>query len=474
VGIGLSMLLRRTPRLASERGSMLVEVLVGTILLALTTTAVLDGLDGAQDSGLRNKNRSVSATLAQQDIERMRSMPPTALSNYRETHTETVGGVDYTVVSRTDWVVDATGVQSCTTSDDQAEYLKLTSTVSAPSSVQAPVVVNTPVTAASLLTPPPGTFEDDAGTATVKLSDRNGAPLPDVSVHLSGPGSEGATTNDAGCAIFAFIDSGTWTTEVLGSWVSWEGEMPAESPVIVAAGKTSLTQLEVDHPASLRAEFETPAGGPVTWTGADDRKSIRVVNSKLPTGFKTFPGDSLDHTDADNLFPFLDGYGVFVGDCEANNPAVWDTTYFQTSGKGYATPDPGGPRESVDVVVPEIEITVRRMNGSTVNPFSQAQVYIKELDTSLGCTAVIDNVSNTSSGSNSYTSDVFTVPVPFGNFEVCAATRTTSGSSWRRAFTGASAPTHRNLTTTALATANRSVSIDTPTSGSNSGCFLTP
>ena len=61
--------------LRPERGSMLIEVMVGALILAITTTAVLNGLDGAQKTGGRNKARSVAAALAEQDQERMRSLP---------------------------------------------------------------------------------------------------------------------------------------------------------------------------------------------------------------------------------------------------------------------------------------------------------------------------------------------------------------------------------------------------------------
>jgi hypothetical protein len=59
--------------LSSERGSLMVEVLMGALLLALATFAVFNGLEGAQATGRMNKERSVSSTLAQQDIERLRA-----------------------------------------------------------------------------------------------------------------------------------------------------------------------------------------------------------------------------------------------------------------------------------------------------------------------------------------------------------------------------------------------------------------
>ncbi len=51
-------------------------------MLAITTTAVLNGLDGAQKTGGRNKARSVAAALAEQDQERMRAMPVSDLLPY--------------------------------------------------------------------------------------------------------------------------------------------------------------------------------------------------------------------------------------------------------------------------------------------------------------------------------------------------------------------------------------------------------
>ena len=98
---------------------------MGLLVLALATFAIFNGLEGAQATGRMNKERSVSSTLAQQDIERLRAYPITSLSNYRQTRTVNIAGVGYTVVSRTDWVVDSTGVVSCTTNAAPPQYLKL-------------------------------------------------------------------------------------------------------------------------------------------------------------------------------------------------------------------------------------------------------------------------------------------------------------------------------------------------------------
>jgi len=434
----------------------MVEVLIGTLLLALTTATVLNGMDGTQKTALRNKDRSVSATLAQQDLERLRSLPPTVLSNLDQTRTVTVAGVPYTVRSLTQWVRDASGVVSCTSDETDSEYLKLSATVTSPSGPDRPV------TATSLLAPPPGAFGDDTGTATVKLTDRDGGPLAGVGVDLEGPSFHSATTNDAGCAVFGFIAAEEWLAEVDGGLVTWSGETPAQSPITVAPGKTNLTQIELDRPASIRASFVDPAGAATQW------KSISVSNAKLPNGYKPFASATTSASkDADNLFPFNDGYGVFAGTCEANNPAVWDGDYFQTSGYGFADPAPGVLLDPVQIVVPRVRVNVKRSDGTG---FAVVRIYVRQIDDDYDCESVVYN-SGEISGSHPAAGYSFTVPVPFGNYQVCAAIRPTSSGTWRFALTGTTGqPANPDRTKPPLDPA--AIEIKVPTSGSSGQCSL--
>jgi len=424
----------------------MIEVLIGTVLLALTTAAVLDGLDGAQRTGLENRNRSAAATLAQQDIERMRSMPPSVLASLDQTRTVTVANVPYTVVSRASWVRDASGLVSCTTDTTEAEYLRLTATVTAPAGVDEPVTVT------SLLTPPPGSFHDESGTAAVKLTDRDGQPWEGIGVDLDGPSSLSATTNEVGCAIFAFIEADDWTAEVDGGLVTWDGETPARSAVTVAANKTSLTQIQLDDPGSLRATFVTPSGVALPeWQWS----SISVANAKLPNGYKSFDTGTLATSqDAGNLFPFHDGYGVFAGTCEANNPAIQDpvvdSDYFETSGHGFVELDPGDLLQPVQVVVPLLRVSVAQAGGPV-----DAQVTVTQRDTAYECDATI--VSTSAGGDGT-----IDIPVPFGRYRVCAA------FGGKRQRTGSSgAPGDPRLTGSQ---AEKTVAMTIPTSGGSGSC----
>jgi type II secretory pathway pseudopilin PulG len=414
---------------SSQQGSLLVEVMVGALVLGITTLAVLTGLDGAQDSGARNKSRSEYSALAQQDIERLRSQPITALSNYNETRTVRVGNVDYTVTSETEWVRDASGVVSCTDDNTQAEYMKVSSTVTSPNDTQ-----QTPTKETTLLTPAPGAFSATSGTAAVLLTDRDANPLPGVGVALSGPGSFSDTTNSLGCAIFGYIPSGTYSAQV-SSGVTWASQLPASAPVTVNAGRTSLTAIEVEEPASLRAHFKSPSGANTEWS------RITVAHAKLPAGFLNFPDDSattpVSSIDAGDLFPHQDGYGVYAGSCELNNPAVWDSDYYQPGGLGYIELDPADDLKSVDVLMPSLRMSVTK----TTSVARRVRVTVTQIDAP-ECT---EKLVDTTVAPNTSALVEISLSLPFGRYRVCVddgVNRKTSSSF----SASTSTPQHHNLT----------------------------
>ncbi|MEA2330934.1 MAG: hypothetical protein QOH58_1072 [Thermoleophilaceae bacterium] len=436
---------------------MLIEVMVGAVVLAIATTAILNGLDGAQSTGASNKARSVQATLAQQDIERMRAFPVNSLSNLRQTRTVAVAGVDYTVVSRTEWVRDASGVVSCTSGDEtQGQYLKLSSTVTSPTTVTRPVKET------GLLTPGAGQLSTTAGTATVKLTNRSGQPLVGLTVSLSGPGSHTDRTNELGCAVFGYIPAGTYTVQVPGM-VAPASVLPAQQDLAVYATKASLAQMQVEQPANLRANFVGPvqSGTPLSPTFAPSLvwDSITVKNAALPTVTKIFPrtGGIGPSVDATNLFPFADGVGVYAGNCAANDPTTYLPNYWVPGGRGHAALNPGDALVPVDVEMPTLRVTVRRTSTATV--FNRADITLTSLDS--GCAGYTASATFANKGSHD-----FDLAVPFGRYRVCVATRTGTSTTSRRIRTSASStPPDQNLTTVP-ATPNRAITLTTGTSTS--------
>lgn len=414
----LRVLATARSRLAAERGSMLVEVMVGTIVLAIATAAVLDGLDGAQKTGRKNKDRSVAATLAQQDVERLRSMPISALANLEQTRNVDVNGVTYAVDSKTVWMRDSTGELSCSDDTDQAQYLKVTSTATAPASADHPVTESTLIT-------PPASFSATSGTATIRATDRLGKPLAGVSIQLSGTSSLTGTTNDLGCAIFSFIPAGPYKAQVPGNLVSWNSVKPANAPLTVNPGRTSPVRMELEQPASLRINFKRPNGTSINWQEAT------VPHPNLPGGGKVFtrstPGPSVDATD---LFPQLSGYGVYAGSCLANNPERYDPDYYTSSSTRHKNVSPGDSLIPIDAIVPTLTVSVTRQQRQT----TRVRIDQSDLDTEdkAECPNVWNmgaSIPRTNTSGTTLETKTTSFSVPFGHYRVCIESTVSGGTT---------------------------------------------
>lgn len=443
-------------RLHTERGSALIEVMVGAVLVAIASVAILNGLDGAQATGAKNKIRSVQATLAQQDIERMRSIPVTSLSNLNQTRAVSVAGVDYTVVSTTAWVSDRNGVVNCSDNAAQGEYLKLSSTVTSPASGSRPV------TQTGLLTPTVGQLSSSSGSATVKLTNRNGLPLANVPVNLAGPSSRNATTNALGCAVFGYIPSGTYTVAVTG-YVERDSNAAADT-LVVYPGRASFGQMEVDRPATVRANFVAPVGNTFAPTSALVWESITVKNANLVGGLRTYTRTTAPirerFVDGPGLFPYTDGVAVYAGTCAANDPSAgdprtyaWGTSYFENdSPRGWTALSPGDTQRNVNVEMPTLRVRVQRTNTTTNFVYAE----IKVTPTDAGCTAGIPTTTATFAAKRPHD---FHIVLPFGAYSVCVATRTTASDvATSRKITAA-----HNLKTPVPPTVNRTTTMTTGT-----------
>jgi hypothetical protein len=435
-----SLLLRLIDRLRlrEQRGSMLIEVLVGSVLVVACSAAMLDGLNGAQDTGQRNKVRSVAASLSQQDQERMRAMPVEDLSNYREDRDVPVAGATYHVVSRADWVRDASGVVSCTNDTSQAQYLKVTSTTSSNG------LRSTPVTETSIVAPARGTFSDTDGTAAIQIVDRDLNPIAGVRVDLDGPQSLSDTTNSDGCVVFGYVPQGPWhaTIDSLGL-IGTDGTHPFVDDVGVVGGSTTSVQYQLDEPSSITASIVTNVGSPVTTPGV---KSVSANNSLLPSpGWisKTASSPQASFT-IDSLFPFKTGYGVYAGTCSDNNPTKWDSDYFSTLGTGaFVIPTPGSG-STVSVLAPTITTFVKNIPTG-----KKAFVYFKSADSA--CTESYPVASSPASTGTTVPQTTATI-MPWGRFKVCIDDSGANNST---------SHTYNNLTPWAQNTSQSGVSVGT-------------
>jgi Tfp pilus assembly protein PilV len=429
----------RTPRAFGDPGFALVETLVSAVVLIVISLSTLAAIDRAQKTSAAGKGRSVAAALAEQDQERLRSLPVASLSNYGRYHTPTrtanVAGVPYTVASSVNWVRDATGgTQSCTSDATQAEYLQINSTVTSPRNVGTEI---RPVTVTSLVAPPL-TFAANKGTLAVQVLDGANNPVVGLTVGITGGVSMSDSTNSVGCAIFAYIPVGTYHARFSqAGWVDPSGTNAVDATKAVTAGNLSVLPLVYDRAGAMTVKFETQAVGTSTVTPSRGW-SATAANTGVPgSGMRTTNPAALNAGIAINdLFPFRTAYNTFAGECASENPvnAVSSNYYTVAPGLGDAAIIPPGDTSTVTTVrLPALKLKVT--NAGTGAVISGANVVLSPRD----ATCTVDPTMTT--GTNGLATKPaynFGAPagnvtydpgVPYGSYDICADAVTGSGSS---------------------------------------------
>lgn len=398
-------------RLREESGMTLVEVLTSALLLVVVSLGVTKGIDAASNTSGNAKLRTVAAMLAQEDQERMRSFASPNLERYQDSRVENVRGVPFTVVSRSTWIADSSGTESCGQEggdDSEASYMRITSTVTWENMAGAKPVVHT-----SLVAPPNGSFGEQ-GALLVEIADRNGDGLADVPVDadpLSGTGSrQSQVTGASGCAFFGYLPAVNYRISFgLGGHVDPQGNASVVKDVGVTPGATNRASFLYDRAGALAVTVLTRRPG----SGADiaaQASQISVGHSGLAT-----PGTRIFTTGANpstptlaGLFPFPSAYSVYSGNCAGADP--------QSHGAPgqFATVQPGA---TVPVAVREVSVLFE--GGS--NTLTAARL------TPTGASACATEYSGSLSGG-------YLAPdgaVPFGRYQACV--RRSNGGSQRYA-----------------------------------------
>jgi Tfp pilus assembly protein PilV len=342
----LRALLRR------DAGFALIEVVVSAGLVMVIAAAVLGGIDVPSRISGDNQATSQASALAQQDQERMRSLPISQLINYTNTASKTVDAHSYTVDSKVTWVTDSGSTVTCASTDTTSgDYLKLESKITGGG-------LKRPVTIDSLLAPPNGSLASTKGNLAVLVTDQAGAPVAGVPVSI--PGKSGVTDSN-GCVFFGLITAGQYTATIgtKTGYVEPGGNPTASKTATVSIGATSLIQQSYALAATVNVTVQAPVYGTVKASAA---RTTTFTNAILPpSGTKQFsasPATSSTLT-ANNLYPFIDGYTVYAGTCAANNPSPG-------AGPFTATPGPGGTA-SVTVRQSALNLTTVPPNGVTVS-----------------------------------------------------------------------------------------------------------
>ncbi len=413
-------------RLAAERGSVIMEALVGAVLVAVMAVAFFGALDGSNRVSGVSKLRAQAAALASDDQERLRSMPVASLNQYHQSVTKTVAGLSFVVDSKADWIADKTKDATCTGNGAAADYLRITSTVTPSSGGSL-----RPVAISSTVTPAPGSF-NGKGSLAVTVVDRNAVGVPGVTVNVGGPANGTAFTDANGCAFLGYLPAGTTYTIAIakGNYVDEDGDdTPSVSGFTIndqqvatqgftydlaGAAKVSFFSTPVDYQGATRGQVDSKQWRVFMNNGAHARQFGSTYPTTVPTsGPQWFSTGDQASIDATQLFPFTSNYGVYAGngDCAKDDPAQNGVT-----DPGLLVP-PGNTTLTYRQRLPALNVLVKDSDGTR-----KANLRVKITHTTAGC-------GNWSIVRATGPDGTLVDPgVPYGTYTVCADNAATTGS----------------------------------------------
>jgi hypothetical protein len=401
----------------SERGAALVEVMMAAMLVAIAATAVFKGIDGANALSSGSKSRAIAASIADDDQERLRALPPVNLVDRSETTTVTRGGVAYTVASSTRWVADRDATPDCNSTTSRAGYLRILSTVTWPE-----MQGSKPVVASSLVAPPNGTVTSNQGALGIKILNEANVGVPGVSVSVSGAALSG-TTDSNGCVYWDGVPQGNYSyTAQKTGYVDYNGATSITRPIGVSGGQTRLDTAYLDQAQDMAASFVTKryGGAEIALSVLPDSMPLHLANAKMAAlnGDRATPSSTLATRTITGLYPMP--YGVYGGPCAlANNPGQYGAPY-QVS----------PPYTGVKPYLPSINVRVR--NGTTFMDGLPVKYTLQPV-TGSTCTAIYNRTTTTVAGVGA--GAIAAPEMPYGRYTVC--TEYLSGGVWWKASANA-------------------------------------
>jgi Tfp pilus assembly protein PilV len=298
-----------------EGGFTMVEVVMAIFIFALVITGVTVGMTSSLNLTRQNRNRSIAANLASQEMDTVRSTDFVDIPLGQVVSTQSVDGVAYTITREAGWVTANAASGPCQApSGSSLAYLSVRVSVSwnGMKGVKAPV-------SDTVITPPVGTYDPNSGHVAVTVLNAAGEPQAGVPVTFTG-GSVNATqtTTSDGCAFFAYEPAGSYTVTLsrLG-YVSDQGVTTPSQAATVVAGSTVPLQFQYDSAATINATLQPSGGAPLP---ASPGIPVSLGNTHiLPSGVKSVAGSGTART-IGSLFPFADGYALWAGACSDADP----------------------------------------------------------------------------------------------------------------------------------------------------------
>jgi prepilin-type N-terminal cleavage/methylation domain-containing protein len=339
-----------------EAGFTIIELVVALSVFALMAGSIALTIKSGLNLSRNNRNRSIAANLASQEMDAVRQAKFTTLPLGLVQSTQSVDGVGYTVKRESEWVAINASSGPCDAQGGNPQVLRVTVSVYWPNQGGVP-----PATSSTELTPPVGAYDPNSGHIAVKVLDRNAAPAAADPVTVTGPGvNRTITTSSDGCAFFDHLVANTYTVTLgAAGFVDRQGTPSPNQSVSVVVGAVASVAFDYDQAATLALTLTPSGGGTIPLT-----LPVSVGNNAfLPSGSKTFSGNGLVRS-ISNLFPFLSGYEVWAGDCADADPEgqkpLSGGAYWPGAQRAPALEATPGGTTTGTVTVPSFEVDVTK------------------------------------------------------------------------------------------------------------------
>jgi prepilin-type N-terminal cleavage/methylation domain-containing protein len=373
-----------------EQGFTLIELVVALAVLGVVLGAAVPAMFSALNLSRNNRNRSIGAGLAAQEIDIVRDLSInsfTALTTTTLTSTQVVDGTTYTVSRSAEWETPGATTSACSSSivPNQPQYLRITVLVSWPDmrGVQ-------PVRNQTIVAPPTGSFNPYLASIGVQVKDINNKPTASMPVTVALTTSPFTSTslstppdpNSDGCVYFAGLAPGSYTVTLSkAGWVDGQLDAADTINVTLKAGDSVQLQPVFDQAGSLSVTFgsaSTPAGT------VPPGVALTVYNTSLtPSGTKVLTGVTPAGSPrlVPGLYPYASGYKIWAGDCADADPEglkppppTPGNPYYPGKVRPTATTVTSGGTTAVTFALPSVDVKVTK--GSTPAPVANATVTV--------------------------------------------------------------------------------------------------
>lgn len=295
---------------SDDDGFTLVEILVATLVFALTATATVAILITAIRTVRENSDRVYAANLARSEIDRQRELGTDFITIGNTTSTTTTPEGVFTISTTSNWVGLNQATDACSAAAPGQAYMRVHVEVSG-------ATISRPQVSDTIIAPGDDSSLVDTGQLAIKVADERANPVGGVTLQVRDVAAAGPTstymTGPDGCVFVPKLaPSASWQVTInRGGYVPRIVNGTTATSAVVAA---QTTRMSFEYAAASSMEFTSsttdfpiPAGIPLSM--GQDPLAI------APVTVTTYPKT------VSSLWPAVGGYQAWLGTCIDADPA---------------------------------------------------------------------------------------------------------------------------------------------------------